>query len=614
MLEMEDRQQRVKARWAILRRALLESSSKRSSMTDNTREGNDYYSMNSFSGFGVLKRIMADDQAKYQSYTKDEDGEWYVIQNSYTVDNKTIQFYTREVKKQSPKLKRDALLSHRNYGVDNTGNVRVWDAESTLAGFLLDVLMNDGACTVVEHAVDTSLESRADQVLHLSSLWNTLRSKLLRDTNKENTVCNILELGAGQAGLAGLALVTASSENGHDEKMMKKLHITLSDGHPNCIKNNAICVQMMKKDNVNNPSIIDTKLLLWDSSQKGNESCRQLQETIDICLASDCVHFQEYHDGLFMTIGRTVSVNGVALLCQPRRGKSLENFMSLVNFVNSENEKPLFEMILLEDFHAKVSQQHNCLLNKKGTTVSSYNPDWHRPLLLYLKKIRRYNEEIDGSLARKHVQSYNSIKEKNDTKENNRLAPYNPTHSTAQMKALEMLDLQTNDVLFDLGCGDGRFLVVALEAALDREIRLKCVGIEYDQALSQTAKQNLQKVQTSSEQAFIRWDDVLNEKGRGNTPTLASNIEELTLLNDATAVFVYLLPDGLKKIRPILMEAAKRRRHQKEINQSTLSFRVVSYMFSIPGWKPTIVDTSSKGGCALHYYEDIDLFDLKALQ
>ena len=62
------------------------------------------------------------------------------------------------------------------------------------------------------------------------------------------------------------------------------------------------------------------------------------------------------------------------------------------------------------------------------------------------------------------------------------------------------------------------------------------------------------------------------------------------------------------------MEAAKRRRHQKEINQSTLSFRVVSYMFSIPGWKPTIVDTSSKGGCALHYYEDIDLFDLKALQ
>ena len=35
------------------------------------------------------------------------------------------------------------------------------------------------------------------------------------------------------------------------------------------------------------------------------------------------------------------------------------------------------------------------------------------------------------------------------------------------------------------------------------------------------------------------------------------------------------------------------------------SFRVVSYMFSIPGWTPSIVDRSSKGGCPLYLYENI---------
>jgi hypothetical protein len=35
------------------------------------------------------------------------------------------------------------------------------------------------------------------------------------------------------------------------------------------------------------------------------------------------------------------------------------------------------------------------------------------------------------------------------------------------------------------------------------------------------------------------------------------------------------------------------------------SFRVVSYMFQIPGWTPVTVDTSSKGQCPLYLYEDI---------
>ena len=44
---------------------------------------------------------------------------------------------------------------------------------------------------------------------------------------------------------------------------------------------------------------------------------------------------------------------------------------------------------------------------------------------------------------------------------------------------------------------------------------------------------------------------------------------------------------------------------EKKATQVLPAFRVVSYMFSIPGWTPTKVDRSSKGGCPLYLYENV---------
>jgi precorrin-6B methylase 2 len=40
-----------------------------------------------------------------------------------------------------------------------------------------------------------------------------------------------------------------------------------------------------------------------------------------------------------------------------------------------------------------------------------------------------------------------------------KLAPYNPTNLECVTLALNLLRLQQEDLLYDLGCGDGRFLV-----------------------------------------------------------------------------------------------------------------------------------------------------------
>jgi hypothetical protein len=37
--------------------------------------------------------------------------------------------------------------------------------------------------------------------------------------------------------------------------------------------------------------------------------------------------------------------------------------------------------------------------------------------------------------------------------------------------------------------------------------------------------------------------------------------------------------------------------------QEGRKFRVLSYMFSIHEWEPTIVDKTAKGGCPIYYYE-----------
>jgi predicted nicotinamide N-methyase len=299
----------------------------------------------------------------------------------------------------------DALLSHRiNNGVDNTGNVRVWDAEATLAGFLLSALLTEEFIEVDTTGIE------AEDLTKLEDLRSRIKSALF--TNDEGCrleKCNILEMGAGQAGLAGLALAEATSS----VSAMKPIELFLTDGHPKCVENNRYCAGLIRgRDDVN----IHTKLLLWDSSDKGAEECRCInreshksnmleldQNYLDngsfhICLASDCVHFQDFHDGLFCTIARTLAVGGIALLCQPKRGSSLQNFMSIIDTVNNAGN-PLFQIDLLQDFHPKVSNMHRSLLSA-ATANTTYDPNWHRPLLLVMTKLRAFDEAGDGEMMR----------------------------------------------------------------------------------------------------------------------------------------------------------------------------------------------------------------------
>lgn len=205
--------------------------------------------------------------------------------------------------------------------------------------------------------------------------------------------------------------------------------------------------------------------------------------------------------------------------------------------------------------------------------------------------------------------------------DDNRLAPFNPTHESSIDVAINLLHLQPSDVLFDLGCGDGRMII----RAASHVEGLRCVGIELDESLVARGR-DMAIAKTSADKAAltdrveIRNGDVLAEMkmiGRpAPPPTNSADLldkSKLTLLDDATAVFVYLLPQGLKKVKLLLEEAAKRRRLRESTGHSSdhvginsdiqrPALRVASYMFGVPGWEPAQVDRSGKGSCPIYLY------------
>lgn len=134
-----------------------------------------------------------------------------------------------------------------------------------------------------------------------------------------------------------------------------------------------------------------------------------------------------------------------------------------------------------------------------------------------------------------------------------KLAPFNPTPECAIMQALDALNVGPGDLLYDLGCGDGRLLV----AAAIRGAR--ALGVEYDERFVSKAQEMVQEARASELVEVVHGD--------------ASSID----LKPATKIFVYLVPSGLQRIAPLLNSALER------------GVPIASYTFSIPGLHPTEV-------------------------
>jgi len=137
--------------------------------------------------------------------------------------------------------------------------------------------------------------------------------------------------------------------------------------------------------------------------------------------------------------------------------------------------------------------------------------------------------------------------------------PFVETPQRTVDKMLELANVKEEDVVYDLGSGDGRIVITAA-----RDFGARGVGIEIKPTLVERARANAKKAGVADRVSFRQGD--LFKAG----------------ISEATVVTLYLLPSVNKKLRPKLF---------RELAPGT---RVVSHDFDMDEWEPDT--TWSSGG------------------
>jgi precorrin-6B methylase 2 len=143
--------------------------------------------------------------------------------------------------------------------------------------------------------------------------------------------------------------------------------------------------------------------------------------------------------------------------------------------------------------------------------------------------------------------------------------PYVPTPQPVVDAMLKVAKVGKNDVLYDLGSGDGRIVITAAQ-----KFGTRGVGIDINPERIQEANENAKKAGVTDRVKFIQQDLFTTD------------------FSEATVVTLYLLPEVNAKLRPKILS---------ELKPGT---RIVSHAFDMGDWKPE--QTLNVDGKTIYYW------------
>ncbi|MSO82731.1 MAG: class I SAM-dependent methyltransferase [Acidobacteria bacterium] len=135
-------------------------------------------------------------------------------------------------------------------------------------------------------------------------------------------------------------------------------------------------------------------------------------------------------------------------------------------------------------------------------------------------------------------------------------APYVATPPGVVDRMLTLASVTSRDLVYDLGCGDGRIVIAAAQ-----KFGARGVGVDVDPARIAEAQRNAARAQVEHLVTF-KLQDALE-----------------TDVSEATVVTLYLLSSQNVALRPMLTRQLRR------------GARIVSHNFAMGDWEPEIVDT-----------------------
>ena len=141
---------------------------------------------------------------------------------------------------------------------------------------------------------------------------------------------------------------------------------------------------------------------------------------------------------------------------------------------------------------------------------------------------------------------------------------YVPTRQTVVDAMLKVTNVKAGDVLYDLGCGDGRIPVTAAK------LGARAVCIDIDPRRIAEANENVKKNNVGDRVRVLNQDLFTTD------------------ISEATVVSLYLLPSLNLKLRPTLWRTLKP------------GTRIVSHDFDMGDWKPE--QTLNVDGATVYYW------------
>ena len=135
------------------------------------------------------------------------------------------------------------------------------------------------------------------------------------------------------------------------------------------------------------------------------------------------------------------------------------------------------------------------------------------------------------------------------------LAPFVPSPYDVVQRMLTLAEVTRDDIVYDIGCGDGRIVITAAQ-----RFGARGVGIDIDPQRIAEANANAERAGVQHLVQFIQQD--------------AMTVD----VSEATVVTLYLLSSSNLKLSPLLT------------SQLAPGSRIVSHAFSMGDWEPDVLD------------------------
>ena len=146
-----------------------------------------------------------------------------------------------------------------------------------------------------------------------------------------------------------------------------------------------------------------------------------------------------------------------------------------------------------------------------------------------------------------------------------KLAPYVQTPQDVVERMLQIAQVGRNDVVYDLGCGDGRLVITAA-----KKYGARGVGVDFDLNRVKESQANAEKAGVEALVEFKQQDALTVD------------------VSPATVVTLYLLTSSNLKLRPILTKALRP------------GARIVSHQFGMGDWRPETQETLTEADGSPH--------------